>query len=78
MQEWQSVFGFEKTRTSAYRPQDNSVLECVHSTMQNMFAMYETSNTTIWAELLPFIQLAHNTDYNKKLEETPHFFNVRP
>ena len=40
VKELQSVFGFKKTRTSAYRPQGNSVLERVHSTMHNMLAMY--------------------------------------
>ena len=67
------MFGFEKTRTSAYRPQGNSVLERVHSTMHNMLAMYVNVKYDNWAELLPFIQLAHNTAYNKTLEETPHF-----
>ena len=70
----QSVFGFKKTRTSAYRPHGNSVLERVHSTMHNMLAIYVNVKYDNWAELLPFIQLAHNTAYNKTLEETPHFF----
>ena len=26
-----------------------------------------------WAELLPFVQLAHNTAYSTTLQETPHF-----
>ena len=26
-----------------------------------------------WVELLPFVQLAHNTAYSKTLHETPHF-----
>ena len=73
VKELQSVFGFKKTRTSAYRPLGNSVLECVHSTMHNMLAMYVDVKYDNWAEFLPFIQLAHNTAYNKMLEETPHF-----
>ena len=71
--ELQSVFGFKKTRTSAYRPQGNSVLERVHSTMHNMLAMYSNVKFDNWAELLPFVQLAHNTAYNQTLEETPHY-----
>lgn len=39
--ELQSVFGFKKTRTSAYRPQSNSVLERVHSTAQNARNVFE-------------------------------------
>ena len=69
----QSVFGFKKTRMLACRPQGNSVLERVHSTLHNMLAMYINVKYDNWAELLPFIQLAHNTAYNKTLEETLHF-----
>ena len=45
----------------------------VHSTMHNMLAMYVNVKYDTWAELLPFVQLAHNIAYNKKLEKTPHF-----
>ena len=41
--------------------------------MHNMLAMYVNVKYDDWAELLPLIQLAHNTDYNNTLEETPHF-----
>jgi len=73
VKELQAVFGFRKTRTSAYRPQGNSVLERVHSTLHNMLAMYANAKFDNWAELLPFVQLAHNTAYNQTLEETPHY-----
>lgn len=36
----QSVFGFKKTRTTAYCWRGNSVLDRVHSTVYNMLAMY--------------------------------------
>ena len=39
VKEMQAVFCFKKTRTSAYRPQGNSVLR-VHSTLPNMLAIY--------------------------------------
>ena len=70
----QSVFGFKKMRTSAYLPRGNSVPERVHSTMHTMLAMYVNVKYHNWAELLPFIQLAHNTAYNKTVEEPPHYF----
>ena len=35
--------------------------------------MYVNVKYDNWAELLPFIELAHNTAYNKTLEETSHF-----
>ena len=58
--ELQSVFGYKKTRTAAFRPQGNSVLERVHSVVQNMLAMYSNLSFDNWAKLLPFVQLAHN------------------
>ena len=73
VKELQSVLGFKMTRTSAYRPQGNSVLERVHSTLHNMLATYINVEYDNCAELLPFIQLVHNTAYNETLEETPHF-----
>ena len=38
-----------------------------------MLAMYSNLACDNWAELLPFVQLAHNTAYSKTLEETPHY-----
>jgi len=73
VKELQSVFGYKKTRTAAFRPQGNSVLERVHSTVHNMLAMYSNLSFDNWAELLPFVQLAHNTAYSTTLQETPHF-----
>ena len=73
VKELQSVFGYKKTRTAAYRPQGNSVLERVHSTVHNMLAMYSNLACDNWAELLSFVQLAHNTAYSSTLEETPHY-----
>ena len=73
VEELQFVFGYQKTRTAGYRPQGNSVLERVHSTVHNMLAMYSNLVCDNWAELLPFVQLAHNTAYSKTLEGTPHY-----
>ena len=64
VKELQSVFGYKKTRTAAFRPQGNSVLERAHSTVHNMLAMYSNLSFDNWAELLPFVQLAHNTAYS--------------
>ena len=73
VKELQSVFGYKKTRTAAFRPQGNSVLERAHSTVHNMLAMYSNLSFDNWAELLPVVQLAHNTAYSTTLQETSHF-----
>ena len=69
VKELQSVFGYNKTRTAAFRPQGNSVLERVYSTVHNMLAMYSNLSFDNWAELLPFVQLAHNTAYSTTLRK---------
>ena len=38
-----------------------------------LLAMYSNLSFNNWAELLPFVQLAHNTAYSTTLQETPHF-----
>ena len=40
--------------------------------------MYTNLASDNWAELLPFVQLVHNTAYSKTLEETPHYFFFGP
>ena len=57
----QDVFGYKKTKTKPYRPQGNSVLELMHSALHAMLSMYSNIAQDNWAEVLPFIQLAHST-----------------
>ena len=73
VKELQTVFGDKKTRTTPYRPQRNSVLERVHSTMHNMLAMYCDVAHDDWAQLSPFVHMAHNTAYISTLQETSHY-----
>ena len=38
-----------------------------------MLAIYSNLSFDSWAQLLPFVQLAHNTAYSTTLQETPYF-----
>ena len=67
------MFGYKKTRTAAFHPQGNSVLERVHSTSHIMLAMYSNLSFDDWAELLSLVQLAHNTAFSTMLQQTPLF-----
>ena len=67
------AFGYKKTETTPYRPQGNSVLECMHSTLHAMLSIYSNTAQNNWAEILPFIQLAHNTSFSSTIRETPFF-----
>ena len=69
----QDVFGYKKTKTTPYRPQGNSVSERMHSTLHAMLSMYSNIAQNTWAEVLPFIQLAHNTSFSSTMHETPFF-----
>ena len=69
----QDVFGYKKTKTTPYRPQGNSVSERMHSTLHGMLSMYGNIAQNNWAEVLPFIQLAHNTSFSSTMHETPFF-----
>ena len=69
----QTILGYEKTRTTPYRPQGNSVSERVHSTMHAMLSMHNSMDRDNWAELLPLVQLAYNTSFHKTMHETPYF-----
>ena len=54
----QDVFGYKNTKTTPYRPQGNSVLERIHSTLHAMLSMYSNTAQNNRAEVLPFLQLA--------------------
>ena len=55
------------------RPQGNSVVEHVHRKMHNMLAMYCDVAHENWSQLLPFVQMAHNTAYSSTIHEAPHY-----
>ena len=67
----QDVFGYKKTKTTPYRPQGNSVSERMLSTLHVMLSMYSNIARNNWAEVLPFIQLAHNTSYSTTMHVAP-------
>ena len=69
----QDIFGYKKTKTIPYRPQVNSVLERMHSTLHPMISMYSNIAQNSWAEVLLFIQLAHTTSFSTTMHETPFF-----
>ena len=71
MKQLQDVFGYKKAKMTPYRPQGNSMSERMHSTLHVMLLMYSNIAQNNWAEILPFIQLAHNTSFRSIMHETP-------
>ena len=43
------------------------------STVNAMFSMYSNIAQNNWAEVLPFIQIAHNMYFSLTMHETPFF-----
>ena len=74
----QDVLGYKKNKTTHDRPQGNSVSERMHSTLQAMLSMYSNIAQNNWAEVLPFIQLAHNTSFGSTMHETPFLLMFGP
>ena len=73
MKQLQDVFGYKKTKTTPYRTQGNSVSERMRSSLHAMLSMYSNITQNIWAEVLSFIQLAHNTSFSSTMHETLFF-----
>ena len=62
----QDVFGYKKNKMTPYRTQGNSVSERMHSNLHAMLSMYSNIAQNSWAEVLPFIQLAHITSLTRR------------
>ena len=55
------VLNAEKTRTTAYRPQSDGLVERANRTIQNMLASYVNDNQTNWDEYISLVTMAYNS-----------------
>lgn len=62
------LFGIKHTRTTAYHPQCNGLIERFHRTLKTAIKTYENQN---WSEYLPIILLALRTTYKHDLQCSP-------
>ena len=63
----------EKTRTTAFRPQSNAVIERMNRTLQNMLAKCVNDKQNNWWTQLPFVMTAYSTSVHESTGYTPHF-----
>ena len=63
----------DKTRTTAFHPQSNAVIEKTHRTLLNMLAKTMDKNQRNWSELLPYVMLAYRTSVHESTGYTPYF-----
>ena len=55
------AFGISKTRTTAYHPQSDGMIERLNRTIEDMLSKYVSENQRDWDEFLPFVMLAYRT-----------------
>ena len=55
------LFDIDKTRTTAYHPQSNGLVERFNRTLLNMLTKFVSSDPRDWEQKLPFLMLAYRS-----------------
>ena len=63
----------DKTRTTAFHPQSNSVIERMSRTLLNMFAKCIDEDQTNWSVKLPYVLMAYRSSVHESTGFTPHY-----
>ena len=63
----------DKTRTTAFHPQSNAVIERTNRTLLNMLAKTTAKNQQNWSQLVPYVMLAYRTSVHESTGYTPYF-----
>ena len=63
----------DKTRTTAFHPQSNAVIDRTNRTLLNMLAETTDKNQRNWSELLPNVMPANRTSVHESTGYTPYF-----
>ena len=63
----------DKTRTTAFHPQSNSVVERMNRTLLNMLAKCNDEDQTKWSVKLPYVLLAYRSSVHESTGFTPHY-----
>ena len=73
MKEVCSILGIEKTRTTAYHPMSDGLVERYNRTLTAMLSHYVKENQTDWDDQLQQVMLAYRTSVQESTGFTPHF-----
>ena len=60
MQEIWSKLGIKSTMSTAFHPQTDGETECVNQELEQYLCIFCNFQVDNWAELLPFMEFAHN------------------
>ena len=63
----------DKTRTTAFHPQSNSVIERKNKTLLNMLAKCIDEDQTNWSVKLPYVLMAYRSSVHESTHFTPHY-----
>ncbi|KZS10100.1 Uncharacterized protein APZ42_025514 [Daphnia magna] len=67
------VFSDYASRTTAYHPQTDGLVERFNRTLCDMLACYFSDQPANWDKYLPFVTFAYNTAKQASTQETPFF-----
>lgn len=67
-----SLLGVEKTRTCAYRPQSDGLIERFNRTLISMLSMFVDQNQQDWDDHLPYVMAAYRATQHKSTGVSPN------
>ncbi|KZS19909.1 Uncharacterized protein APZ42_013539 [Daphnia magna] len=68
-----SLLNIKQTRTTAYYPATDGMVERFNRTMGDMLASALANDKHIWDEYLPYIMYIYNSSVHASTNETPHY-----
>ncbi|KAI9560471.1 hypothetical protein GHT06_014495 [Daphnia sinensis] len=68
-----SLLNIKQTRTTAYHPATDGMVERFNRTMGDMLASALTKDEHIWDEYLPYVMYIYNSSVHASTNETPHY-----
>ena len=63
----------DKTRTTAFHPQSNAVIERMNKTLQNMLAKCINEEQSNWSQQLPYVMMTYRSSVHESTSYTPQF-----
>ena len=66
-----SLLGIDKTRTTAFHPAGDGLIERAHRTLEDMLSKYVEKNQRNWDEALPLILMAYRSSKQESTTMTP-------
>ncbi|MCG8033054.1 MAG: DDE-type integrase/transposase/recombinase, partial [Candidatus Thiodiazotropha taylori] len=67
-----TILQIEKTRTTAYHPQSDGMVERFNRTLASMVSMFVDENHSDWDELLPYMTMAYRATANETTGMSPN------